>query len=88
MPGFSDGGISQISSVTRFTCMLVFSFISEMVYLVCLVCLVYLVCDASDVEHHAYLPAGACLLELVQMFRDPFHIGVEFLCLLIHLCAD
>ena len=43
---------------------------------------------SSDVEHHAYLPATACLLEFVQMFRDPFYIGVEFLCLLIHWRAD
>ena len=41
-----------------------------------------------DVEHYAYLPAIACLLECVEMLRNPLHIGVELLCLLIDRRAD
>ena len=42
----------------------------------------------SDVEDNANLPAPACLLEFVEMFRDPLHIGVKFLRQMIHRRAD
>ena len=41
-----------------------------------------------DVEHHSYTPAIACLLEFIEMLRNPLHIGVELLCLLIDWRAD
>ena len=41
-----------------------------------------------DVEHHSYHPAIAYLLEFVEMLRNPLHIGMEFLCLLIHRRTD
>ena len=95
MPGFSETGISQISSVIRLTVMPVLSFMSEMV---CLVCLVYLIYDEflstqhstlfSYVEHHAYHPTICRLLKLVKMLRNPLHIGMELLCLLIDRRTD
>ena len=41
-----------------------------------------------DVEHHSYTPALACLLEFVEMLRNPLYIGVELLCLLIDRRTD
>ena len=43
---------------------------------------------SSYVEYYTRLPAIACLLEFVEMLRNPLHIGVEFLCLLIDRRTD
>ena len=41
-----------------------------------------------DVEHHSYSPAITCLLEFIEMLRNPLDIGVEFLCFLFHRRTD
>src|SRR5687767_14601045 len=101
MPGFSEMGISQISSVIRLTVMSVLSFIlsgrdsrdsrekrdgfktiatsyARRAFLACPACLA-----GSHIEDHAYLPAIPRLLEFVEVFGYPFHIGMEFLCPMI-----
>src|SRR5437868_5995439 len=84
MPGFSDMGISHSSSVMRLTVMSVLRFMSKMKGLVSLTGNHV----SSYIEHHTDLPATACLLEFVEVLRDPLHIGMEFLCLLVHQRAD
>ena len=41
-----------------------------------------------DVEYYTRLPSTGCLLKLVEMFRDPFDIGMQFLRFLIHRRTD
>ena len=66
MPGFSDRGISQISSVIRLTVMSVLRCISEMVYLVYLVRLVW---DASP--RHSALVTFHQTSSTTRTFQQP-----------------
>src|SRR4051812_38828914 len=84
MPGFSDMGISHSSSVMRLTVMSVLRFMSKMKGLVSLTGNHV----SSYIEHHTDLPATACLLEFVEVLRDPLHISRVFLCRLAPRRAD
>ena len=105
MPGFSETGISQISSVIRMTVMSVLSFMSggrdlrdsrdtrDWFETAALPhnsrsSRLSRFQAALDVEYYARLPAITCLLKRVEMFRDPFDIGMQFLRFLIHRRTD
>src|ERR1041384_1555124 len=98
MPGFSDMGISHSSSVIRLTVMSVLRFmLKRSIWSISSVWSIWYMTNfsvlstcpiSSYVEHNRDLPSTACLLELVEVLRDPLHIGMEFLCLPVHRRAD